>query len=323
MRVLLIDGDVLCHCIAAQQSSRRRTTRATRATTQAGGTDLPLAVLRRRDKAVDDASFSDLSGSEKPPCRLTARIDAAVAGLKRRHGADAARLAFSEPPYWRAQLYPAYKAHRRRPPHADALAEARAHCRRVYDCWSTPGFEADDGLGLWLTEPSFGEERVCWSTDKDLLSVPGLHARGDGALRRVTAAAADRRHLLQTLTGDAVDGYPGCPGVGPKTAAAFLDAPYLLSPSPPAASSTATPATASTARRRSRARKTPTRDVWAGVLTLFAHAGVKAEDALVQAQVARIIRHGERDRQTGAPRLWRPERLAFHPSSANRPANRP
>jgi DNA polymerase-1 len=68
--------------------------------------------------------------------------------------------------------------------------------------------EADDVMGIYS-----GSDRLLVSADKDLLTVPGWHWR-DGAIVEVSREEADRAFFGQVLTGDATDGYPGCPGVG-------------------------------------------------------------------------------------------------------------
>src|SRR5690606_12264806 len=76
-------------------------------------------------------------------------------------------------------------------------------------------------------------EKVIVSEDKDLHTVPGLHFNPakDSKVRYVSTLDADRLFLYQTLVGDPVDGYPGAPRIGPKSAYArrILEAPDLLS----------------------------------------------------------------------------------------------
>jgi hypothetical protein len=42
-------------------------------------------------------------------------------------------------------------------------------------------------------------------------------------MHEITEAQADRFHMIQTLTGDVTDGYPGCPGIGPVKAEQILN----------------------------------------------------------------------------------------------------
>jgi DNA polymerase-1 len=84
----------------------------------------------------------------------------------------------------------------------------------------------------------------------------------------ITEAEADRTHLIQTLTGDRTDGYPGCPGIGEKRAEAIADG------------------------------------GWSAVVESYEKAGLGEEYALTQARMAYILRHG--DYKRGTVRLWTP-----------------
>ena len=118
--------------------------------------------------------------------------------------------------------------------------------------------------------------------DKDLRQVPGLHinyqhARDNGNWEpeTVTEEAANRFHMFQTLTGDAVDGYKGLPGCGPKGAEKILG--------------------------------DVTGDLmWSLVLQAYEKAGLTLEDALIQTRVARILRHGDYDYARKEVILWSP-----------------
>lgn len=255
MRVLLIDGDMLCRRaahgaekIAADPDARAR------------------AAVKRVDAALD-AVAAALRGD-----RLLAALGAGAS--------------------FRARLWPGYKAARRGRAAPDGLAAARRRLAERVETRLCAGLEADDLLGIWASAPdlSFAAEdpraarrrtgsgpRIIVSGDKDLLTAPGLHGSPSGRVWRVTPEEAETRHLLQTLTGDSADGYRGCPGVGPRRAAAIL------------ASAGAEP--------------------WPAILNAFARARLGPEAALLQARLARILRHGDVDPETRAPRLWSPDRL--------------
>ena len=84
--------------------------------------------------------------------------------------------------------------------------------------------------------------------------------------------------------GDRVDGYLGCPGVGEKTAPRILDK-LVKSPG--------------------RIAQAEFGDVWAGIVAQFEKAKSNAAEALVNAQVARILHASDYERDT--VRLWQPE----------------
>jgi len=82
--------------------------------------------------------------------------------------------------------------------------------------------------------------------------------------------------MLQTLMGDAVDGYKGCKGIGKIKANRLLD-------------------------------NTPQKNWWRMVVKTYEAAGMTEGDALVQARVARILRNKDYDSETKQPILWRPD----------------
>lgn len=102
--------------------------------------------------------------------------------------------------------------------------------------WPMVELEADDALAsaarLAATDPHV--QKVCiWTPDKDLAQcvVGDRVVQVDRRSGRIRDAAAvrekfgvppDRIPDYLALVGDAADGYPGIPGIGPKTAAALI-----------------------------------------------------------------------------------------------------
>lgn len=115
-----------------------------------------------------------------------------------------------------------YKANRknaRYPIHLDDIKEylIKNHPTSVSD-----GQEADDELGIALTE--LGEAGIVVSNDKDLLMVPGKHYVFTRDEKVVVSEESGRRHFwTQVLTGDSTDNIMGCPMIGPKKAEKALD----------------------------------------------------------------------------------------------------
>jgi len=115
-----------------------------------------------------------------------------------------------------------YKANRknaRYPIHLDDIKEylIKNHPTSVSD-----GQEADDELGIALTE--LGETGIVVSNDKDLLMVPGKHYVFTRDEKVVVSEESGRRHFwTQVLTGDSTDNIMGCPMIGPKKAEKALD----------------------------------------------------------------------------------------------------
>lgn len=184
-------------------------------------------------------------------------------------------LAFSSGVSFRHGLYPPYKANRKRHRKPAGYRQLLAWAQQAADVrrWGVrilDDVEADDVLGV-LQEPG----DIIASIDKDMLTLPGLHWRGNGVVE-VSQRQADMAFFAQALTGDKADNYPGCPGVGPVKAAQILDG------------------------------TTCEADMWGATLLAFTARGLTQGAALTQARLARILRPGEYDHGMRAPRLWSP-----------------
>lgn len=177
---------------------------------------------------------------------------------------------------FRYGVYPGYKANRkthRKPAGYRDLAEwvQTAGPGMGWESAALPEVEGDDALAL-LAEPW----DVIASDDKDMLTVPGSLLR-NGELLFVTKQAADRQWMIQTLTGDKADGYPGCQGIGAVKAEKALEGLRTVGL------------------------------MWEKVVATFKNAGHSEVFALQMARCARILRPGEYDHDLGVPRLWVPE----------------
>lgn len=108
----------------------------------------------------------------------------------------------------RATLLP-YKGNRKqeKPEHHAAIREylIEHHGAIVID-----GAEADDALGIFLTEKEIGVEKIIATLDKDLNGVPGWHYNWKkDILYEVSLEEADAFFCEQLLTGDSTDNIPG------------------------------------------------------------------------------------------------------------------
>lgn len=150
----------------------------------------------------------------------------------------------------------------------DALEEA-------YKVVRYPGLEADDVMGILAGDRRLRDPIVV-SIDKDLLTVPCKYLNPDKGRRpvRIHKAEANRNWLIQTLKGDPVDGYKGCPRVGDKRAAAMLEGITSL------------------------------REAWQVIVKAFESANLTEDDAIYNARMARILRH--EDYENGEIILWHP-----------------
>lgn len=177
-------------------------------------------------------------------------------------------LCLSGPDNFRAKLNPSYKANRkdiRKPIVYPALREWMFN-NFTTECYL--GLEADDVMGILATRDP---QSIIVSADKDMQCVPGKLYR-QGEVITTTLEQANYYHMLQTLTGDATDGYPGCPGTGPVGARKALQG--------------------------------PPEGHWETVVKLYEKAGLTEEDALMNARMAYILR--DENFKNGEITLWQP-----------------
>ncbi len=103
--------------------------------------------------------------------------------------------------------------------------------------------------------------------------IPGFFydmGKPDIGIQPVSREDADLWHMTQTLIGDAADGYPGCPKIGPMTAKKLFDG--------------------------------IPRDyehLWPVVAGAFEKAGLGEAEAVTQARLARILRAEDWDFDKG------------------------
>lgn len=250
---LLIDGDILCYLAACSVESRHD---------------------------WGDGVVSIIVGEARDAER---RFDEEVKRITETIGYEAHIICLScpTPEGWRQKVLPTYKAHRDPAAKPKLLQHIKDYARRTRRVKEVPTLEADDVMGILSTHPRLIPGRkVIVSTDKDMKTIPGwlFNPSKDSKPRRITPAEADYWHLYQTLVGDAVDGYKGCPGIGPAKAEKVLD--------------------------ESRYGSGMTR--WGAVCWAFESKGLTEADALVQARVARICRHTDYDYKRKEVKLWNP-----------------
>lgn len=181
---------------------------------------------------------------------------------------DKIQVAISDIKNFRKDVDPQYKANRKNIRKPMLLQFAKDYLFEKYDGLIYPNLEADDVLGIELTSDP---DCVIWSTDKDLKTITGVHLV-DGELTHIESQVSDYWFLYQTLVGDLTDNYQGCPKVGPKTAEKILDKDCS----------------------------------WDAVVAAYIKAGLSETVALQNARLARILRAGEYNKETGEVILWTP-----------------
>lgn len=202
---------------------------------------------------------------------------------------DEATLVWSSSTNWRKSVYEPYKSNRASTRKPMVLKTIREWAQEEYPSITIENLEGDDVLGLLATDPKLDGKYIICTIDKDMKSVPGSHYNfGRDEFFEVSEHEADKWHILQTLSGDPTDGYPGCTGVGAKTAEKYVIA--AIEEGTPWAKA-----------------KDMSELYWKQVVKAYDKAGLSEEFALSQARVARILRHGEYDFKTGEVKLWHPE----------------
>lgn len=204
-----------------------------------------------------------------------------VTKLCETYGATDHRIALTGPINFRKTVLPTYKA--KRGPKPICLGELREHI--VANCGGVikTGIEADDVVGIWATHPTLIKgDKIVYSIDKDLRTIPCRYTNGKGPVMQLTVSSANYCFLKQVLTGDSTDGYAGLPGCGPKGASKllmdFVDEGGGFN----------------------------TKLAWLAIVDAYIARGLTADDALVQARVARILRYQDFNFKTKEPILWSP-----------------
>ena len=239
---ILIDGDILCYTTAA-------------------------TVERPTDWGNDVWTLhSDLQEARQ-------RVDVDIVEFVEALGGTEFTVCMSDTENYRKQVYPSYKANRAGVRKPTCFAPLRQYMRDTWHCAIWPRLEADDVMGIMATTH---DNTVIVSADKDMRTIPGATynpRHPELGIVHVTRAEADRQVLIQTLTGDRADGYPGCPGIGAVRAEKIVDG------------------------------------GWPAVVEAYEKAGLNEEVALQQARMAFLLRKGHYNKKSGKVKLWTPSCL--------------
>lgn len=195
---------------------------------------------------------------------------------------------------FRKTVMPTYKSNRKDADKATLIDDLRVHFKsdqRRFKTVSITGLEADDVIGIMMTEAP--DMFVACSIDKDLDQIPGRHYNwNSGADYVVPLSVADLWFYQQILSGDPVDGYSGVPRVGPKTAHKIVqtvrDGYGLTTP-------------------LAHLSDDFHAHMWDTIVDTYESKGLTADDALVTARVARILRSDDWNKFLLKPILWSPQ----------------
>lgn len=246
-RKLLIDGDIVAYTIAA-------------ACEQPTKWDDDLWTLHASENESVDRCYN------------------LIEGLKETLFSDHVVVALSDKNNFRKELSSTYKSNRTGIRKPLTYKSIKDFMMDKYETHIYPNLEADDVLGILATTDD-GFTKTIITKDKDLRTIPGnVYFFGEnpmGLIEEIDEATADYNFFKQVLTGDRVDGYPGCPTIGDKTAEKHLK-PFIGD--------------------------------WAKLakttINLFHKNGLDKDDMILQARLARILRTGEYDMKSGRPVLW-------------------
>ncbi len=229
------------------------------------------------------------------PEKAEAELEAAITSLVDKFKAVDFVLPLSCPASnFRKELTPTYKENRSKKSKPALWYAVDGFLHKLYGdkIITRPRLEGDDILGTLATHPAPKRapgERIVVSIDKDLQTIPcQLYNPREPkqGVRTIAPHAANYFWMQQTLTGDVVDNYPGCPGVGIKRAQDALRPVFE--------------------RTRRLDPDAALAALWRVVVSLYERKGLSEADALLQARLARILRHGDYHYRTQEITLWTP-----------------
>lgn len=211
--------------------------------------------------------------SDENSCKQ--QFDAVIDDLGSNLSADDYVVALTDKNNFRKDILPTYKSNRNAKRKPLVLKAMRQHIMDKHNGVMWKNLEADDVMGIMATEPT-QEDRVLVSIDKDMRTIPCTLSNDGSTTTQIPQRLADYNFMLQVLTGDKVDGYDGIDGVGIKTAEKLIQKYTNVS----------------------------LLDLWKIVKGIYKDKGYTEKEALQQARVAHILRHGEYNKKTGKVKLW-------------------
>ena len=202
---------------------------------------------------------------------LRQKAEESIEHIERKTGATKTIMAFSDDKTFRYDIYPEYKGNRKNKRKPMGLKDLKEWLTSKYETLIWDNLEADDVIGIYCTR---NPNAIAVSGDKDFATLPITwynHLKDE--TRVITPAEAKFNHLVQTLTGDSVDGFEGIKGVGPVTARKHL-------------------------------HKGGTS--WANIVELYEAKDLTEDDALLTARLCYILQDGDYNEKTKDIKLWLP-----------------
>ena len=204
------------------------------------------------------------------------QLDAVIDDLGANLSADDYVVALTDKNNFRKDVLPTYKSNRKEKRKPIVLNAMREHIMKKHNGIIWDNLEADDVMGIMATEPALNEERILVSIDKDMRTIPCNLSQDGTTIEQIPEKIANYNFMIQTIMGDKVDGYNGIEGVGIKTAEKLIK----------------------------KYTNVTLLDLWKIVKGIYKEKGYTHAEALQQARVAHILRHGEYNKKTGKVKLW-------------------
>lgn len=198
-----------------------------------------------------------------------------IEDIKQKTKTSSYELVLSPAKNFRYDIDDTYKANRKLPEYSlelkVPLRDYMVSSLPTYECTN---IEADDYVVIKATENQ-GKYIMC-HIDKDLNQAPGLHYNYNTQEKyEVTEEDGDFFFYQQVLEGDSIDNIKGCPGIGKVKALRLLTS------------------------------ITPDK-YWEAIVEAYEKAGKTEEDAIRNARLVRMLRHGDYNFETGEIKLWEP-----------------
>tara|TARA_R110001606_G_scaffold8976_1_gene39238 strand:- start:77 stop:817 length:741 start_codon:yes stop_codon:yes gene_type:complete len=207
--------------------------------------------------------------------KCEAEVDNAIDDLGSNLEADDYVVCLTDKDNFRKDVLPSYKDNRKAKRKPMVLGALREYVMKKHNGVVWKNLEADDVMGIMATEPT-DEKRIIVSIDKDMRTIPCKLSQDGMTVDDVPLKLANYWHMIQTLTGDKTDNYDGIDGVGIKTAEKLIHKYTNVSH----------------------------KDLWKIVKGIYKDKGYTEAEALQQARVAHICRHGDYNKKTGKVKLW-------------------
>ncbi|MGY6517456.1 MAG: hypothetical protein ACXIUZ_01960 [Lysobacteraceae bacterium] len=245
--------------------------------------DADIVAFAAASIGQNDHDFGDMVCTALSPEDMEQKIEETIGEYCETLKSNNVLICLSDPRVnWRKAVDPTYKENRANAKRPELLTAAKELIARDWPSAWYPTLEADDVMGIIATREARGETIIV-SADKDMRTIPALvysPNRPEVGVLDITELEAGLFHLWQTVCGDATDGYPGCPGVGPASVYAeeIISADSLD-------------------------------EAWDIVLDAYATKGLDEFAAIHQARLARILRNGEFNPKTHEVTLWNPNML--------------